>query len=194
MIEVFNDIYTSKAWGEGSGPGSHADGLAPYKSFLTRIINEHNIKSVMDCGCGHFGPYSDMDCWSDVDYTGIDVSELCHTLNLPLSNAHRIFLQGDFLDMLLPHADLVLCKDVLQHWSEDHIQQGLAKFREFPLALITNSVINGPEPVNGQIETGGYRPLNLFQKPFGLVPVDWDCYKVSTNVQDIKLMMLVRNL
>jgi hypothetical protein len=192
MIEVFNSIYDSRAWGDGSGPGSHADGLGPYKSFLTRIINQHNIKSVVDCGCGHFGPYSDMD-WGDVDYTGVDVSAQCYSLNQPFSNPHRRFFQGDFLDMLFLKADLVLCKDVLQHWSEQHILEGLFKFREFPLALITNSVINGPEPVNGQIETGGYRPLNLFQKPFGLVPVEWDCYKVSTNEQDIKIMMLVRN-
>jgi hypothetical protein len=66
----------------------------------------------------------------------------------------------------LPKADLLLCKDVLQHLPNDLIQQYLAFFKtRFNAMLITND--DYPEDIiNRDIQIGGWRSLRLEREPF----------------------------
>jgi hypothetical protein len=69
----------------------------------------------------------------------------------------------------LPDADLLIAKDVLQHWSNADVSNFLPKLKSFRMALITN----GFDPsrmnlVNHDIESGGWRPVDLSKAPFNL--------------------------
>ena len=66
----------------------------------------------------------------------------------------------------VPNADLLLCKDVFQHLSNDTIAKYLAIFKQrFRILLITND--DQPDTlVNGEIEAGGWRPIRLDRPPF----------------------------
>ncbi len=57
--DVFTRVYAEKMWGVGqddfySGPGSNAEAAGPYAAFVADFIGEHNIRRVVDLGCGDF--------------------------------------------------------------------------------------------------------------------------------------------
>jgi hypothetical protein len=70
----------------------------------------------------------------------------------------------------LPAADLLIVKDVLQHWSNADIQAFLPQLQNYKGALVTNGYPPGSESfVNSEIHTGpNYRPVDLQRPPFNL--------------------------
>jgi hypothetical protein len=142
-------------------------------------------------GCGYFSPYANVD-WGDCEYIGIDVAEECIRQNLQYLTPKRAFVQCDWCNMAeLPEADLALCKDVLQHWNHHDVCRGLARLSKYPLVLITNSIVCGQREVNGEIGTGGFRPLNVSLPPYSLRAKESHVYRVGTNSEyDEKLIFL----
>lgn len=163
--EIFTPQYVDK-----SGPGSTEEFSAPYRVFLEHFIEEHEIRSITDLGCG------DMEIMSRVDmgrasYVGIDVIEERIRRNR-IKFPHLRFHVGDLREFE-PASDLVLCKDVIQHWATGEILVWLGKLVTCPFryALITNCNYTPDPPwpaVNADIDTGGWRPIDLTAKPFSL--------------------------
>lgn len=192
MQSVFDGIYSSGEWGAGSGPGSARSAMAAYKSFVQRMITQYRPESVLDLGCGYFAPYADMD-WPD--YTGFDVATAPIEANKrDYGSPSRRFEQRDWMEGELPQADLVLIKDVLQHWPDELVRRGLQRLSACKRVIITNSVILGQNPVNTNIELGGCRPLNLLLPPFGLArPADFRMFDAPENREiDYKLALVFR--
>jgi len=140
MKDVFETIYQEQRWVKGreniesvSGPGSYPSVVGEWLSKLQSYIEENNIKSVVDYGCGDFAIYKNFD-WSNIDYLGVDISELA--LNLAKKNSEGRttvrFLQQDSL--IVPPADLLIVKDVFGHWSGRRSTWDLGDLRH----LITN--------------------------------------------------------
>ena len=63
--------------------------------------------------------------------------------------------------------NLLLAKDVLQHWSHSTIHRFLAVLPRFRFALLTNGVAVGETP-NEDIPDSGFRLLDLTRAPFNL--------------------------
>jgi len=166
MRESFRDIYLLHAWGEGSGKGSTPESTRPYREFLQDFLDEHEIHSVVDLGCGDWR-FSCLVDWSGVDYLGIDTVPEVIANNERLYGDRASFLCRDFSRGALPHADLAIVKDVLQHWPNEAVHRTVERLRSYPYVLITNcNYENGH--VNEQIGMGGFRPLDLRRKPFNL--------------------------
>ncbi len=75
----------------------------------------------------------------------------------------------DGLQHPLPSADLLICKEVLQHLSNTDVLRFLGKLSDFTYCLITNDV----DPItqtsdNPNIAQGGYRWLDLTAPPFNV--------------------------
>jgi len=192
MKSIFEHIYNTGSWGEGSGPGSLRSALTAYKSFVQRMIALYRPQSVLDLGCGYFAPYADMD-WPD--YTGLDVASAPIEANKrDYAGPSRRFEQRDWMEGELPNADLVLVKDVLQHWPDDLVRRGLQRLSACNRVIITNSVILGQSAVNTDIELGGCRPLNLLLPPFSLPrPTDFTMFDAPENRElDYKLALVFR--
>jgi hypothetical protein len=67
----------------------------------------------------------------------------------------------------LPDADLLLCKDVLQHLPIADIHAFLDQVvPRFPMALIINDAANDPEELNVEIQAGSWRPVDIRELPF----------------------------
>lgn len=153
--EIFDRIYTSNLWGTGSGAGSAPANTEPYRRFLSTFIRTNRVRSVLDVGCGDWQIGKLID-WSGVHYTGLDVSGVV-LKNTRLHARDGVqFIEADATTDPLPRADLLILKDVLQHWSNDDILRFLPKLQGFDRALITN----GFHPalirhINKDIETGG---------------------------------------
>ena len=169
--KAFTQIYKEGGWGaEGySGSGSELHNAKDYVAFLQAFLKEKNIRSVVDLGCGDWQFSKHID-WSDIKYYGYDVVEYLVERNQQRYGTPSItFIHGDGVDTSLPQADLLICKDVLQHLPNSYILRILGQLPRFKYCLITNDV----DPVtltcnNEDTTVGGYHGVDLTKPPFNI--------------------------
>ncbi|MGH9212493.1 MAG: class I SAM-dependent methyltransferase [Acidimicrobiales bacterium] len=173
---TFSAIYRDGVWTGGSGSGSHPANTASYRSFLQRFLRDEMVRSVLDVGCGDWQSSRLVD-WTGVDYLGVDaVASVVETNRHRYETASVRFQQLDVLHDPLPMADLVLVKDVFQHWPNQVIAQFATRLAAYRHVLVTNTVDAHPLPsaepiapalaVNEDIEMGDMRPVDLAVSPF----------------------------
>ena len=153
MEEIFTNIYENKIWGNNknneysgsSGVGSSINyNKNTYIPFLKNFITTKDIKTVVDLGCGDFlcGSliYDDL----DIIYTGYDVYNKIINYNKNIYTLPKYnFIHLDFLNNKnsVLNGDLCILKDVLQHWSFEHIYtllDYLVETKKYKYILITN--------------------------------------------------------
>ncbi len=166
--DIFNAIYSNNLWGHGSGSGSLAENTVAYRHYLHNFIRTNQIRSVVDIGCGDW-QFSKLIDWQGIRYIGIDVSDVVLSNTQSFARDGVSFLHADALTETLPTADLLIMKDVMQHWSNDDILTFLPRLANFQQALITN----GFHPslshlINSDISAGSLRPVDLRMSPFNL--------------------------
>jgi SAM-dependent methyltransferase len=163
MRAAFARAYEQAAWTGGSGPGSGEAETAVWRPFLQRYLAVNDIWSVLDLGCGDWQSTRLID-WSGTAYHGIDVVPAVIAANREKHAGPGItFRCADITTCPLPAADLVIVKEVLQHWPT----AAIAAFRKrlsWRRALIVNDY--DPALGNPDIAAGGYRPLDLAAAPF----------------------------
>ena len=134
MEHIFTNIYETCLWGTNhnteykgsSGGGSDIDyNINTYIPFLQKFMMDHNIKQVVDLGCGDFRCGSFIyDDLVDIVYTGYDTYQKIIDYNTKIYQAPKYtFQQLDFCnnpDKIQP-AELYILKDVLQHWKMEEI-------------------------------------------------------------------------
>lgn len=168
MKERFERIYANHEWGRGSGEGSLPINNRGYRDFLESFIRERSIRSVVDLGCGdwQFSRYVD---WGPARYRGYDIVAPVIAANRRLYATDAVSFQtysGNFEE--LPAADLLIAKDVLQHWSSESVARFLPNLSRYRYALLTNCVNPDGETVNSDIADGDFRYLDLRLPPFNL--------------------------
>lgn len=169
--EVFTQIYSQGSWDEKgfSASGSPIELMGDYVEFLQNFLDEYQIRSVVDVGCGDwaFSRYID---WSDIEYLGIDVVRYVVERNQNLFGGPSVsFMHGNAAAMELPKADLLICKDTFQHLSNQTIKQILRQMQKFKYCLFTDTV--NPfthSSMNRDIWDGGSHFLDLTKPPFNL--------------------------
>jgi SAM-dependent methyltransferase len=170
LTNTFNRIYAEGTWGRDvagkgtSGTGSTLEITQEYRTYLEGFIKTHNIKSVVDAGCGDWTFSSAID-WGGASYLGVDIaSAVVAAVRAKHEKANIRFQVGDITDEL-PAADLLISKDVLQHLSNklvhDFIRNNLRKGK-YKWVIVTND--RGTK--NSDIESGGYRAIDLSAPPF----------------------------
>lgn len=170
LTRTFNAVYASAKWAQGadgkgsSGPGSSLHATSEYRAFLENFLRTHNIKSVVDAGCGDW-TFSSQVNWNHARYTGIDIStDVIDTVRKRYSSDTISFEAGNITESL-PSADLLLCKDVLQHLPNELVQRFIKnnlRPGKYKWAIITND--KGPD--NRDIAAGEHRPIDLSKPPF----------------------------
>jgi SAM-dependent methyltransferase len=157
---LFADNDAQGRWSGPNAPGSTLEATREYRAFLEQFLVEHGVRSVLDAGCGEW-TFSQAIDWKGARYVGLDVAPgVCARNRARFPGLE--FVQGDAraLDGR-ERFDLLLVKDVLQHWSNESIRVFLsqAALRSFRHVLITNC--DDERPVNADIPEGEWRPLNL---------------------------------
>jgi SAM-dependent methyltransferase len=187
--DAFTRIYKSGLWGKNnagegtSGEGSSLLTTESYRTFLQQFLKEMHIHSVVDAGCGDW-EFSRAIKWDGIDYKGYDVVKSVIKKNkAKFSRSNIQFYHVDLLQTELPTADLLLCKDVLQHLTIEDVLLFIKQLPKFKYCLITNDVY--PTTLsshNPQIARGDYRPLDLTQPPFlfSLQQYPFSLHKVLT--------------
>lgn len=164
MRSAFTRTYRDRTWHQGSGPGSGEAETAVWREFLRKYLHANAVTSVLDLGCGDWQSTRLID-WTGIAYHGIDiVKPVIEECRQAYSAPGITFECGDILTAPWPPADLIICKEVLQHWPLDAIR----RFQEramFRWCLLVNDY--APVVRNPDIKPGGYRPLDLSAPPFG---------------------------
>jgi len=168
MKQQFEHIYAHNIWGSGSGEGSFLIHARPYVTFLQRFLRERDIRSVVDFGCGDW-QFSKAIDWGDIRYRGYDIVASVVLENRKRYQTRHITFHeiGGACDDL-PPADLLIVKDVLQHWSDESVLAFLPVISRFRYALITNCVNPLGPTQNLPIEDAGFRYLDLRLPPFNI--------------------------
>lgn len=169
---TFNSIYQNGVWAKGadgkgtSGTGSTVAITNDYRRFLQDFIKSNNIKSVVDAGCGDW-EFSSVVDWNNARYLGVDISTtVIADVRKKFQSKTVKFMVGDVTDSL-PPADLLICKDVLQHLPIKLIKKFIKnnlKRGKYKWALITND--RGTD--NPDIKPGEYRLINLSAPPLNV--------------------------
>jgi SAM-dependent methyltransferase len=166
--DIFTEIYKRNKWRFGSGAGSLKRVCTEYVKYLNEFIGTHDIKSVLDVGCGDWQFSEDIN-WGDVEYLGIDVVDYLMGDVAKKYETDKIkFHSGDIHSIKFDHYDVILIKEVMIHLPNEEIKKMLQKVSgRCKYLIITNPVSNSPN-CNIDIKTGSFRPVDITEKPFNL--------------------------
>lgn len=168
--DIFFNIFHNNLWHGTesiSGTGSSLETTATLRLFLPTIIKMIDAKTVVDVGCGDFNWMRTMAL--DLEYyVGIDiVPNLIQKNNELYTNDKRIFMCLDIVKDAIPNADIIICRDVLQHLPlEDGIKVLTNIKKSDAKYLLTTNYFN--TTVNTNIGTGNFYKINLLIHPFNL--------------------------
>lgn len=181
---TFSRIYRTRAWGTGesaSGPGSGSAATRAIRESLLQLARELGVQTTLDVACGDGFWMPDLP-----GYQGIDVAPEAVAL-AHRRHPDRWYRVADIRRGMWHPRDLVICRDVMQHLSQD---DGLGVLRAIRATgsrwLLASTFVDGE---NIDIETGqAYRP-NLATSPFSLGPpsrmiFDGYDYELGTEPRD----------
>ncbi len=166
MRGIFEDIYRRDLWGNGSGEGSRPVNTEGYRAFLQGFLRANQVRTVVDFGCGDW-QFSRLVDWDGIDYRGYDVAPFvvdANRANFTRDNISFHLIDDDI--EALPAADLLIAKDVLQHWPHEAVHRFRAILDRYRFSLITNCVNPRGATENVDIGPGSYHPLDLTRAPF----------------------------
>lgn len=189
MINIFRKIYNNNEWNGSesiSGCGSTLSETENIRKLITDIILEYKIHTLLDIPCGDFWWFSHIKILENINYTGWDIlPELIQTnkFKYPLYN----FEIKNITEDIPEKNDLIVCRDLLVHLSNDNILKSLnnIKFNNKNSLLLSTTFNISTHPEN--IIDGAWRQINLQGFPFNLgIPlkiiddsVNWKYKKIA---------------
>jgi SAM-dependent methyltransferase len=171
-LEIFTDYYRQNYWGNEesrSGKGSTRENASLIVERFPWLIKKLDIKSILDLPCGDMNFMKLID-FEGVKYTGVDIVEDIIECNKKLFPQHQ-FLHLDAQSDPLPQTDLVICRDLLIHLPNISVNKILKNIvNSSSKYLLVSHYLQqfGPVPLNGEIQTGQFRAVNLTLPPFSL--------------------------
>lgn len=174
--ELFTTIYQQQTWmvnssDSVSGEGSDLIQTEQIRQWLPECLKTLNAKTFMDIPCGDFYWMKEVNL-DDLNYIGADiVSALVENNKIQYSHDRRTFVQLNLLSDPLPYVDVIFCRDCLVHFSFADIFEALKNFQASGSRYLMTTTFP-LQPVNYEISTGGWRPLNLLLPPFNFPPPD----------------------
>jgi SAM-dependent methyltransferase len=137
------------------------------RAELPALLEERSIDSLLDAPCGD-GNWMAHVAMPWVDYIGVDINRdhLAKAIQARRFAARTAnFIELDILTEKLPSADIMVCRDFLQHLPNAMIRVLLGNFLASAIKWLL--VTTHHNAVNEDItEPGMFRPLNLMRPPF----------------------------
>ncbi len=176
---AMEQVYEMRLWGDDnaafySGEGSHLPEIVdPYVAVVTSFLKSFkNPLEVCDLGCGDFNVGKEL-VKHTKKYIGVDiVSELINYNKQKFKQDNLEFQCLDIAVDELPSADCAIVRQVLQHLSNNEVQQILRKLGSFRYVIITEHLpighfIPNMDIISGQgIRLKKHSGLNLLAPPF----------------------------
>jgi hypothetical protein len=164
----FSLVYHLNLWGDSesrSGEGSRRDSpcVTDALGALAYVGRRFSIRSLNDIPCGDFnwiGQY--IDAHPEIEYRGFDI--VAAIIKHDRAKApHKTFDPLDIVVAVPPRADLIVCKDLLNHLRYYEVRAAIANMRASgsKLMLATNNFGH----VNSELRLNGKRQLDLCAQP-----------------------------
>lgn len=199
LKSIFSDIYKGDLWSMGqqeskSGLGSSLKYTQNIRETLLKVVNEYNIKNIVDTSCGDWYWMKLIRDKLPCKYVGIDiVSDLIENNTKKYGNENTIFVCGDFLSVLRSlsdkSVDLLLCRHTCEHLPTEYVLEFIKEAKRVSkFLLLTTKTTDNASPVNRDLvltETP-YRPINLFLHPYSLLLNEYLIEKIYDGPCDIK--------
>ena len=163
--DVMKQIYDQSLWGGKefdfySGIGSHDPMMVNiYVKTVTDFLKSHDHKmTICDIGCGDFNIGQHIFKYSK-KYFAIDiVEELIERNKMKFKTKNLEFLCLDIANDVLPKADVIIIRQVLQHLSNNEIQQILNRLKTCKYIILTEHLPVGDFiPNTNKIASQGIR-------------------------------------
>lgn len=175
----FTAIYKKNIWADDesvSGKGSRNDSLSVKESLeaLDYVFSNYEINSLLDLPCGDLNwIIKFIKARPNLDYTGCDIVE-----ELIATNSKKYpdlkLLRLDIIKNVPAKADLVFCKDLINHLTYKEIfssLSNLAKSGSKFLLITSNSGCTNTELPRWRMATS--RPIDLQSAPFFFPAPEW---------------------
>ncbi len=168
--EIFTHIYLTNKWGDDetrSGKGSRLDSTTKLRAALPDMLQQLEIKTMLDIPCGDFHWMKDVEL-PLAHYQGADIVEpLIDENRRRYGNEKREFLHMDLLNDPLPTVDAIFCRECLVHFSYADIEKALQNIKKSGSTYLFAT--HFPERrFNEDVVTGKHHSLN-----FNLPPFNW---------------------
>jgi 2-polyprenyl-3-methyl-5-hydroxy-6-metoxy-1,4-benzoquinol methylase len=161
-----------------SGPGSHLANTKECVQFISDIIKNYNIKSILDLGCGDWNWFKQIELNSS-SYEGWDACDQMISDNQKFYGCSDItFRAKDIVTQNYPHVDLIICRDVLFHMQTDIGTIITEKAKQACRYFISTSFNDVQNNIGIGKSSWGFYKINLNIEPFNLSK-----YLVSTIVE-----------
>lgn len=184
--EVFSEIYRQEKWGGSgqrfcSGSGSTSKSIVgPYVNKIRECLQSCGPEKprVVDLGCGDFFVGRQLLDFCST-YTGIDVVPgLIQHLRGTVNDDRVEFLCLDIVRDPLPHGDVCLIRQVLQHLSNAQISRVLAKLTQYRTIFVTEHYPSNAATATPNLDKVHGSAIRLFehsgvyldQSPFDVPP------------------------
>lgn len=180
-IKAFTKVYEECHWGDNKSEeykGSSGDGssieynLGTYIPFIRAFFKTRNINSVVDVGCGDWRCGELIYRNLHIDYTGVDAYEALIERHKKQWAQHTWLHLNGYADRAqLPEADVLLLKDVIQHWTTAEIYtflDDITASKKYKYILIINccSQKTDNEDIDKScMDTYRFRPLSANKLP-----------------------------
>lgn len=156
-----------------SGRGSCVYTTEDVRKHIPIILNQYNIKSVVDSPCGDWNWMKELDL-SGVSYIGYDVvEEVLENNKKKYGNDETIFQWKDLLNEdFNEKADLIICRDFLFHISTADALMLLKKFKASGSKYLLSTSFDKTtvnSDINPQDNGYGFRQINLLIEPFNML-------------------------
>ena len=172
---LFSFVYKENGWGceeSRSGTGSTLKETSTLRAELPKLLRRINAHIMIDAACGDFNWMKTVDLSMLHLYIGLDIVPEMIAQNIERYGANnRLFFTVDIASFPLPRADVVMCRDCIQHLPDENI---FAIIRNIKKSKSTYLLMSNQEDIEENRNMTGklvYQPLrlsfrNLFLKPF----------------------------
>lgn len=171
MTSVFHEIYATNAWSSQdshSGRGSDLQQTEAIRQALPALLKDFNVHSLLDIPCGDFHWMRLLDL--DIDYIGSDVvGDLIAANDARYGNERRRFQVVDIANDSLPRVDLILCRDLLVHFSFLDAMRAIHNLKRSGSTYLLTTTFTD-RSTHTDIKTGQWRVINLQLPPFNFPP------------------------
>lgn len=164
MRDIFTSHYQNNFWSNDesvSGHGSTLKATKMVRKYIPQVVRFLNIKTILDIPCGDYNWFGKIELPDGVEYIGADiVPELIYENNQKYARPGVSFMDLDITRDWLPKADLVICRDLLGHLSNNEVKVALQHIKRSGMKYLLATTFPDHE-TSGDIETGQWRPINL---------------------------------
>jgi len=170
--DAFTYIYKNRDVWRGtesaSGIGSTVGATETLRWLLPYILKSLDVITFLDAGCGDLNWIKRVPLPID-HYIGIDiVEELIKQNKEKYPSDWTSFYCLDLTVDPLPNADLVFCRDCLQHLSFNDIKLAINNFKKSGATYLMATTYFNVRQNTFDINSGNFHVVNLMKEPFNL--------------------------